>query len=117
MNAKNIFFTVLALFLVLPAVFGHALAQTGGAVTRLPSPVRCANLDACLNSVLNILLVFAAPIYALMIIISGYYFIFSGQSPANRQKAINIFKYSTIGLLILISARAIAYLVQGLTGA
>jgi len=122
---KNLFYTILAFLLALPATSAHAVVLegggggttgggTGGSPIKLPNPLQAKSFEELLESILNLLLFFAAPIYALMVVIAVYYFIFGGQSPANRQKAINIFKYATIGLFILLLSRAIVALVQAI---
>ncbi|MEX2145006.1 MAG: hypothetical protein WD712_01345 [Candidatus Spechtbacterales bacterium] len=120
LNIKNLFYTVLLLVLVVSANSADAVVEmngggggSGGTTIRLPNPLKASNFNQLLESVLNLLLVFAIPLYALMVVIAGYYFLFGGQNPANRVKSLTIFKYATIGLVFLLFSRAIVALIQG----
>ncbi|MDX1536065.1 MAG: hypothetical protein R3346_04900 [Candidatus Spechtbacterales bacterium] len=73
--------------------------------TKLESPLTCTTIDDCFNRWTNMLIVFATPIYTVMLSIAGFYFILGGSTPAKRQKAKDILKYSTIGFLIVSFAR------------
>lgn len=110
---KPLFYTILAFLIVLPTGLVDA---AGGGTTRvtLENPLKADNFNELLEAVLNILLIFATPIYGLMIAIAAYYFIFGGQNPENRNKSLTIFKYATIGFVLLIFSRAIVAILRGI---
>jgi|SRR3989344_5349908 len=112
---KNLFYTILAFLLALPATSAHAVVLEGGGGggkgIRIENPLKASSFNELLDSVLNLLVLFGIPIYALLITIAAYYFLSGGQDPQSRAKSAAIFKYATIGLVLLIFARAIVALI------
>lgn len=83
----------------------------GGAVT-LPNPLQINSLQELLNRVLNLLILFATPVYLLIIFLGALTLIVGGADPSKRRLAKNMLLYATIGFLILVMARALLKAVE-----
>lgn len=62
---------------------------------------------------IQVMTVFAVPILVALIIIAGFLYLFGGADPSKRATATNIIKYGIIGFIVIIFARAIVAIVQG----
>lgn len=112
-NIKKLFFGILSTVLTAGPFLAYAQDSTEES-TKLENPITSVNFQEFLNRVLDILIVFAAPIYGIMIAIAGFTFVTGAGAPEKRSKAMNIFKYSTIGFVIILLGKAIVALVTSL---
>jgi len=86
----------------------------GGSPVVLPNPLGDnSDFFALLDRFINVLTIFAAPILVALIVVAGFYYMFGGDDPGKRTTAINIIKYGIIGFIVIIFARGIAAIVQG----
>ena len=105
---KKIFLISLLFFLLLPL---SAAAQNGllpcGPGTAKESCTIC-DLFVLITNVLTFVMVRIAPVVAaLMLIIGGIWFYFSGTSPENKRRAQSIVTSSVIGVVIILTAWAV----------
>lgn len=85
-----------------------------GETVEIRNPINAENFQEFLNQLINVLLVFAIPIVVFMVVLAGFIFVVSGSNPARRQTAFNIIKYAIIGLVVILLARVLVSVVQGL---
>lgn len=86
----------------------------GGSPVVLPNPLGDnSDFFSLLDRFINVLTIFAAPILVALIVIAGFYYMLSGSDPSKRATATNIIKYGIIGFIVIIFARGIAAIVQG----
>ena len=92
---------------------GGTGASGGGSVT-LPNPLgEGSDFYTLIDRFIQVLTVFAVPILVALIIIAGFFYLFGGADPSKRTTATNIIKYGIIGFIVIIFARAIVAIVQG----
>ena len=86
----------------------------GGSPITLPNPLGDdSDFFTLLDRFINVLTIFAAPILVALIVVAGFYYMLGGDDPAKRKTAISIIKYGIIGFIVIIFARGIAAIVQG----
>lgn len=86
----------------------------GGSPVVLPNPLgKDSDFLSLLDRFITVLTVFAAPILVALITVAGFMYMFGGADPQKRTTAVKIMKYGIIGFIVIIFARAIAAIVQG----
>ena len=103
---KRIFWANTALLITLPTV---VFAQ--GETITIGDPTG-KTVEEILNSVVNWLLVIAAPIAVIMTIWAGYLFMTGGDNEERIKKARSTLMYVVIGIVILIISKGIITLVR-----
>jgi len=66
-----------------------------------------------LQSILDVIMVFAVPLIVFMIIYAGFLFVMDRGSEKNLSKAKNALLYALIGGVLIISANALLAVIQG----
>ena len=92
----------------------YTLAQdteTGDGTVTLGDPLSGAGVEEILNSIVNWLLVIAAPIAVIMTIWAGYLFMTGGSKEEQIKKARSTLLYVVVGIAVLILSKAIITLV------
>ncbi len=103
------------IFTPLPAIADHGgTHEEDDGSTSLPNPLAADSFEEFIDQLIDVLFVFATPIFALMIGISAFYFIIGGGNPKKRETAKKIFKYALIGFTIIALAQAIVAVVESL---
>jgi hypothetical protein len=103
---KRIFWTNTVLLITLPAI---VFAQGNPVIIGDPSG---QTVDEILNSLVNWLLVIAAPIAIIMTIWAGYLFMTGGDNEERIKKARSTLMYVVIGIVVLIISKGIITLVR-----
>lgn len=93
---------------------GGGTGTSGGGSVVLPNPLgEGSDFYTLIDRFIQVLTVFAVPILVALIIIAGFFYLFGGADPSKRTTATNIIKYGIIGFIVIIFARAIVAIVQG----
>lgn len=108
---KKFTFTVLILFIFLLPIF--ASAQD---VISLPNPLTSDTFEDLIDAVINWLLIITLPIVVLLIVFAGFQYMIAGVSPDQQKQAINIVKYAVIGYAIILLAKVLVGVVEGIFG-
>lgn len=86
----------------------------GGGGTSLPNPLTSDTFQELLGNFIRLLLIFATPIFILMILSAAFLFITGGQDPNKISTAKNIIKYAIMGYGIILMAQVLVSIVQGI---
>jgi hypothetical protein len=130
MNIKNarylilFFVTAAILFSINVPVHAQYLGGSSGGdcpedtdtIIRLCNPLTANTFQELLQRILDVLLIVATPVFVIFIMISGLLYIVGGANPQRRQTAFNIIKYGIIGFVIILTARLLLGIVQGIVG-
>lgn len=108
---KGVFALLLLCITAFPVL---GLAQDGEDSTELKNPISSNSFEELLDRILDILLVFGIPAYGVMIGIAALTFILGARTPEKRKQAISIFKYATIGFIIILLGKAIVAIIVSL---
>lgn len=100
-------------FLVLFAVLAFLLPQVSGGVT-FPNPLKYDTFQELVEAIIKFIFNLSLWIAPIMFIVAGFYYITASGDPEKVKTAKNILIYTAIGLIIVISARALVELFQSL---
>jgi len=103
--------------LSLVVLFAPAVAlAVPPATVAFPNPLSYDTFAELVDAVISWLVIISTPIIALLIVIAGLVFMFSGANPNLQKTARNIIFYSLIGYAIILFARVLMSVVTGVTG-
>lgn len=110
------FVLTIAFFAVSVSVYAQTTGGTGGPVIELPNPLTADTFQELLDRILSVLIIVATPVFIILIMIAGLMYVVGGANPQRRQTAFNMIKYGVIGYVIILTARLLLNIVQGLVG-
>ena len=90
--------------------------STPGKIIRLQNPLNATSFEELVNNLINFIFYLALAITPLMIIIAGVQYVTAGGDPNKIQTAQKIILYTVIGLVIILLAKALIYVLQGVLG-
>lgn len=100
---------------LLPASFCGSANTADAQVRSLISPwPEGTTLEGAINAMCRNLLIFAVPVFVIMIIIGGYYYMFGGASPQRRSTGKKTLMYGFLGFFILLFACVMPTIVRNL---
>jgi surface polysaccharide O-acyltransferase-like enzyme len=94
--------------------FFIAAVALDASVTRIRNPIEAETLQEFLLRLINVAIVFAVPLLALMIVIAGFLYATGGGNKEKIEKAGKMIKYGIIGFLIIVLAWVIVSVLQGI---
>ncbi len=103
-----LFIIVLGLF-----IFGFALgADDGGLV----NPLRYAEIDKIIVAFADLIFDLALVVAPILVLIAGFLFVTAAGNPERIKKARDILMYTAIGLFVVIFARGLVAMLEGIIG-
>lgn len=105
---KKIFFTILPLLLI---SCGQASAQID-----IPNPLQASNFTELIDGIISFIFMVGIALAPVMFIVAGFYFITAGGDPKRVQTAKQIMLYTSIGLVIILLAKALVYVLKNIIG-
>lgn len=103
----------LLVFLALFAVLAFLLPQISRGVD-FPNPLRYDTFQELVTAIIKFIFNLSLWVAPIMFIVAGFYYITAAGDPEKIKTAKNILIYTAIGLIIVISARALVELFQSL---
>jgi hypothetical protein len=101
---KKILIGLLAVCLITPLMIQAAVT--------IPNPLKAANFEQLLNSIIDFLFYLSLGVVPLVIVIAGFYFITAEGDPQKVDTGKKLLKWAIIGFMIVLAAKGIIQLLQ-----
>jgi hypothetical protein len=88
------------------------LSQSGAAAIEIQNPLKYNTIEDLIKAVIDFLFTLSLVVAPMVIIIAGFFFIFSQGQPEKVIQARNMVIYALIGLLIMMAAKGIIELIK-----
>lgn len=85
------------------------IAQAGASAV---SPLACNTIYACLNLVLNAVILLAFPIVVLMIVYTGFLFVIAQGNSSKLEAARKALVWTVLGALVVLGAKALSLAIE-----
>jgi len=108
MKKNYSFAAIIALSVLILPVFVEAIT--------FPNPLQFDTIEELIEVITNFIFVIGIALVPIMVILAGYNFITAGGDPKKITTAKNILLYTFIGVIILISAKAVVSIAKGVLG-
>jgi uncharacterized membrane protein len=106
------FFKIIAF---LSLVFIFLIPQLISAVT-IENPIEAESFEALINSIINIIFMVGVIVAPIMFLIAGFFFLTAAGNPQQLEKAKKTMLWTAIGLFIILFAKGLIAILQGLLG-
>jgi len=109
----NIFQKIIGFVFQIDSAFAQA---TGGSLPtfNIEPPIQVGNFEDILNKVIDLLLTIGLPLAGLMYLYAGFQFLTAGGQEKKITSAKQTLLWTTIGVVVLLSAKGIVIAVKGL---